>query len=83
MESKGRSLELFFIDGKSDGMLTAEVFNRTGHVLQTPRTQITEALKRKEARHTGVYLLLGENDEGPLLYVGEAEEQRDLNVIET
>jgi hypothetical protein len=29
----GKSLELYFIDGKPDGMLTAEVFNWTGHVL--------------------------------------------------
>lgn len=45
----GRSLELFFIDGKPDGMLTAEVFNWTGHFLMTPRTRITEELKRKES----------------------------------
>lgn len=25
--ASGRSLELYFIDGKPDGMLTAEVFN--------------------------------------------------------
>jgi len=34
--TKPQSLELFFIDGKPDGMLTAEVFNWTGHVLMTP-----------------------------------------------
>lgn len=71
---KGRSLELYFIDGKPDGMLTAEVFNWTGHVLMTPRTQIAEALKRSEASRTGVYILLGERDEGPFAYIGEAEE---------
>lgn len=71
--SQGRSLELYFIDGRPDGMLTAEVFNWTGHVLMTPRTQIAEALRRKEAGHTGVYLLLGENDNGPLAYIGEGE----------
>ena len=73
-QTKGQSLELFFIDGKPDGMLTAEVFNWTGHVLMTPRTQISDALKRKEARYTGVYLLFGENDEGPLAYIGEGED---------
>ena len=26
MTSQGRSLELFFVDGRPDGMLTAEVF---------------------------------------------------------
>ena len=45
--AQGRSLELFFIDGKPEGMLTAEVFNWTGHILMTPRTQISEARKRK------------------------------------
>lgn len=74
---KGRSLELFFIDGKPDGMLTAEVFNWTGHVLMAPRTQIVDALLRREASHTGVYLLLGEVDGEPLLYVGEGENISD------
>jgi len=72
--AKGQSLELFFIDGKPDGMLTAEVFNWTGHVLMAPRTQITDALKRKEARYTGIYLLFGEGDSGPLAYIGEGED---------
>lgn len=76
-QSQGRSLELFFIDGKPEGMLTAEVFNWTGHVLMTPRTQISEALKRKEARYTGVYLLFGEQDGEPLTYIGEAEDIGD------
>ncbi|MFU8780729.1 MAG: GIY-YIG nuclease family protein [Kiritimatiellia bacterium] len=70
----GRSLELYFIDGKPDGMLTAEVFNWTGHVLVTPRTQISQALARKEARYTGIYLLFGETDGEPLAYVGEGED---------
>src|SRR5262249_26690743 len=73
----GQSLELFFIDGRPDGMLTAEVFNWTGHVLLTPRTQISEALKRQEARYTGVYILFGENDEGPLAYIGEGDDISD------
>ena len=72
--SKGRSLELYFIDGKPDGMLTAEVFNWTGHVLVTPRTQISQALARREARYTGIYLLLGDSDGEPLAYVGEGED---------
>ena len=29
---QGHSLELFFIEGRPDGMLTAKVFNWTGHV---------------------------------------------------
>jgi hypothetical protein len=54
-------------------MLTAEVFNWTGHVLMTPRTQITDALRRREADFSGVYLLLGEREAGQLAYIGEGE----------
>ncbi len=75
--SRGRSLELFFIDGRPDGMLTAEVFNWTGHLLMTPRTQISEALRRKEASYTGIYLLFGEKDGEPRAYIGEAEDVGD------
>lgn len=73
MTVSGRSMQLYFIDGRPDGMLTAEVFNWTGHVLMTPRTQISNALSRKHSKHTGVYVLIGENDGEPLAYIGEAE----------
>ena len=73
MSTSGRSLELYFVDGHPDGMLTAEVFNWTGHVLRIPRTQLAEGLSRPLARQTGVYVLLGEDDGGPLGYIGETE----------
>lgn len=72
--SAGRSLELFFIDGKPDGMLTAEVFNWTGHILMAPRTRIAAALARKEARHAGAYILLGEKEGAPAAYIGEGDD---------
>ncbi len=67
------TLELFFIDGKPDGMLTAKVFGWTGHILVAPRTKLSEALKRIESSYTGVYTLLGEKNEEPLAYIGEGE----------
>lgn len=70
----GRSLELYYIDGRPDGMLTAELFNWTGHVLMVPRTQIAEALARPEASYAGVYLLIGEQEGEPRAYVGEGED---------
>jgi hypothetical protein len=75
--AKSRSLELFFIDGRPDGMLTAKEFNWTGHVLMTPRTQFSEALKRKETGYTGIYLLFGEKEGEPLAYIGEADNVGD------
>lgn len=73
-EMRGRSLEIYFVNGKPDGMLTAKVFNWTGHILMAPRIQIADALKRKESSFTGVYLLIGEQNNGQLLYIGEGED---------
>lgn len=58
-------------------MLTAEVFNWTGHVPRIPRTQLKDGLNREEAGFTGVYILLGEKDGRELAYVGEAENMKD------
>jgi len=74
MNTNGRSLKLFFINGKPDQMLTAEVFGWTGHILMIPRTELAQGLQRKETRFTGIYLLIGENEQGPLTYIGEAED---------
>jgi len=70
----GRSLELYYIDGRPDGMVTAELFNWTGHVLMFPRTQLSGALARAEAGYAGVYMLLGDQDGEPLAYLGEGED---------
>ena len=75
--AQSRTLQLFFIYGRPDGMVTAELFNWSGHVLKTPRTQISDALRRKEAGYTGVYLLFGEKDGKPHAYIGEAENVGD------
>ncbi len=70
----GRSLELYYIDGRPDGMVTAELFNWTGHVLLFPRTQLSGALARAEASYAGIYLLLGDQNGEPFAYIGEGED---------
>ena len=74
-KKKGRSIELFFVDGTPDGMVTATIpFQWSGHVLVTRRTQLKEAISRDEAKRPGVYLLIGEKDGQTTLYVGETDE---------
>lgn len=70
----GYTLELFYKDGRPDGLVTAEVFGWTGHLLKLPRTRLPEALTRTEAGYTGAYLLLAEEDGKSLLYIGETDE---------
>ncbi|MGP9805929.1 GIY-YIG nuclease family protein [Paracoccus sp. NSM] len=74
---RGRSIELFFVDGTPDGMVTATIpFQWSGHVLVTRRTQLKEALERDEALRPGVYLLVGDRDGSPTVYIGETDELR-------
>lgn len=75
MTIKGRSIELFFVDGTPDGMVTATIpFQWSGHVLVTQRTQLKEAISRPEALRTGVYLLIGDKDGERTAYIGETDE---------
>jgi len=78
MIKKGRSIELFFVDGTPDGMVTATIpFQWSGHVLVTRRTQLKEAISREEAKRPGVYLLIGDKDGETSLYVGETDELKN------
>lgn len=73
--ARGKSIELFFIDGHTDGMKAATIpFQWSGHVLVASRTQLKDLLNRPEAQRPGIYLLVGERDDAPLLYIGETDE---------
>lgn len=75
MINKGRSIELFFVDGTPDGMVTATIpFQWSGHVLVIRRTQLKGAISRPEALRTGVYLLIGDKDGEAIAYIGETDE---------
>ncbi len=70
----GKTLELFFVDGSPDGLITAHDFNWTGLVVVCPRLQLDVALERPEASQPSVYLLLGEEQRGGVwTYIGESE----------
>lgn len=75
-DSTGRSVRLFLVDGKSTGLITAEIMNWTGHVLTGPRTELPKLLARPEVERTGVYLLHGRDPDNPddlVLYIGESD----------
>lgn len=73
--TKGKSIELFFIDGHPDGLKAATIpFQWTGHVLVANRTQLKDALKRAETDRPGIYLLVGEREGEPMLYIGETDD---------
>lgn len=72
----GKQVRLFLVDGTPGGLTTAEITNWTGHVLSARRSDLAELLNRDEVKRTGVYLLLGDDEEavgGTRCYVGEGD----------
>ena len=46
--SQGRSIRLFLVDGTPNGLLIAEIMNRTGHALTGPHTRLSDLTDEKE-----------------------------------
>ncbi len=73
----GKAISLFLIDGVPDGRVACELFNWTGKGYKIPRNRLKQSADRKEIRKTGIYFLLGRDEErieGGIAYVGEAED---------
>jgi hypothetical protein len=72
----GMTVRIFLVDGSPAGIMTAEIINWTGHILKVPRSRLKDALDRREATKTGVYLLVGYDESvlgRPTIYVGESD----------
>ena len=70
----GKTIKIFLIDGDPNGRMTCELSNWTGKGYKIPRIKIKDCIDRDDLKNTGVYLLLGKDNEGKdLVYIGEAE----------
>jgi hypothetical protein len=69
------TIKLFLVDGKPEGIRTAEISNWTGKAIAGPRSELSDLLKREELVGAGIYLLTGANPDTdmPTVYIGEAE----------
>jgi hypothetical protein len=73
----GRSLKLFLVDGTPSGVITAELGVSSVRAVVANRVSLPDLISRDEASRTGVYLLLGsEDDENAKVYVGEGDSVR-------
>lgn len=74
MNTFGKTIRLFLVDGTANGLTTAELSNWTGIGVKVPRIKIREYSNRTEFQKPGVYILIGkgENNEDAA-YIGEAE----------
>ena len=73
----GKTIELFWVNGTADGIITAELSNWNGKGIKVPRTEI-RSCQREDVCEPGVYFLLCQEDDGTdSVYIGEAENIKD------
>jgi len=73
------SIRIFLPDGVSNGVRIIEKSNWTGTGVVVPRNLFSEAKKRSEFSRTGVYVLVGheEDSELPKIYIGQGDSVKE------
>lgn len=72
-----RTLRVYLEDGTPQGLIAIDAGNWTGKILCAPASRVKQLLKRSEAAHGGIYVMIGEDMERPggkLAYIGEADD---------
>src|SRR5690625_1946519 len=79
MGVRGKSINLFLMDGTAVGRVKCTLANWTGVAYKIPRTEIEKCKNRDDLKQSGVYFLFGISDETGenIVYIGQAGERRN------
>ena len=79
MAVRGKSINLYLMDGSADGRIKCTLANWTGIAYRIPRTDIDLCKDREHLKQSGVYFLFGVSDETgePVVYIGQAGERKN------
>lgn len=74
MKTRGKSINLFLMDGTSKGRIKCTLSNWTGVAYKIPRLELDKCQDLKVLSQSGVYLLFGisEETEDVVVYIGQA-----------
>jgi hypothetical protein len=74
MTRRGKSINLFLMDGTPSGRIKCTLANWTGIVYKIPRTELDKCKDRDDLSQSGVYFLFGKSDqtEDNVVYIGQA-----------
>ncbi|EGW40559.1 GIY-YIG nuclease family protein [Desulfosporosinus sp. OT] len=74
MGTRGKSINLFLMDGTPSGRVKCTLANWTGVAYKIPRNEIDKSKGREDLSQSGVYFLFGTSDETgeTVVYVGQA-----------
>ena len=74
MNSFGKTIRLFLIEGNINSLVTAELSNWTGIGIKVPKIKVKDYAARVEFQKPGIYILIGKDDNNEdAAYIGEAE----------
>lgn len=79
--SFNKTIQMIIFDNNPNGMIMCELSNWNGRVFKIARTELKSFYQRQESGFTGVYFLLGRDDDNnDTVYIGETEVmQKRLN----
>lgn len=71
---RGKSINLFLMDGEASGRIKCTFANWTGIAYKIPRTELDRCKERKDLKQSGVYFLFGTSDTTGkgVVYIGQA-----------
>ncbi len=74
MAIRGKSINLFLMDGDASGRMKCTLANWTGVAYKIPRTELDRCKERDDLKQSGVYFLFGTSDETEkgVVYIGQA-----------
>jgi len=74
MATRGKSINLFLMDGEPSGRIKCTLANWTGVAYKVPRTALDLCKERNDLKQSGIYFLFGTSDQtgNNVVYVGQA-----------
>ncbi len=74
MASRGKSINLFLMDGDPSGRIKCTLANWTGVAYKIPRTELDKCKGRDDLSQSGIYFLFGSSDQTGenVVYIGQA-----------
>ncbi len=79
MVTRGKSINLFLMDGDASGRMKCTMANWTGIAYKIPRTELDKCKDRNDLKQSGVYFLFGTSDETGkgVVYIGQASARKN------
>lgn len=74
MATRGKSINLFLMDGEPSGRMKCTLANWTGVAYKIPRTALDLCKERDDLKQSGIYFLFGSSEQSGknAVYVGQA-----------